>query len=47
VNYAKQGYDKPMNDTTDISTLPPNDWFKRFVYVSEGDYYFDVIERQE
>jgi hypothetical protein len=31
----------------DISNLPPQDWFKRFVYVSEGDYYFDVIERQE
>ena len=31
----------------DISNLPPQDWFKRFVYVSEGDYYFDVVERQE
>ena len=31
----------------DISNLPPQDWFKRFVYVAEGDYYFDVLERQE
>ena len=33
--------------SADISNLPPEDWFKRFVYVSEGDYYFDVVERQE
>jgi hypothetical protein len=31
----------------DISNLPPHEWFKRFVYVAEGDYYFDVLERQE
>lgn len=42
-----KGYDMPMSDASDISALPPNDWFKRFVYVSEGDYYFDVAERQE
>jgi len=34
-------------NATDISNLPPEDWFKRFVYIAEGDYYFDVVERRE
>ena len=36
-----------MNESSDISGLAPQDWFKRFAYVSEGDCYFDVVERQE
>ena len=35
-----------MNESSDISGLAPQDWFKRFLYVAEGDYYFDVIDRQ-
>lgn len=31
----------------DVADLKPSDWFKRFVYVAEGDYFFDVIDRQE
>lgn len=36
-----------MDESTDISGLAPQDWFKRFAYVAEGDCYFDVVERQE
>ncbi len=32
---------------SDISNLAPAEWFKRFVYVAEGDYFFDVVTRQE
>ena len=31
----------------DISNLLPAEWFKRFVYVAEGDYFFEVVTRQE
>jgi hypothetical protein len=36
-----------MENASDVADLAPADWFKRFVYVAEGDYYFDVLERQE
>lgn len=36
-----------MNESSDISSLAPQDWFKRFAYVSEEDCYFDTVERQE
>jgi hypothetical protein len=31
----------------DVSQLAPADWFKRFVYVAEGDLFFDVKTHQD
>lgn len=31
----------------DVSQLAPADWFKRFVYVAEGDLFFDVQTHQD
>lgn len=31
----------------DVSQLAPADWFKRFVYVAEGDLFFDIKTHQD